>query len=417
MTGQQPRQQGNCPLTFKEWIVVLSGEINKLKYPDLLPFGSFILVIMIFLITFMVNTSLSYSNCIASNSTNSTNSKCELAASLTVLSLNIYYFMAIILFIGLGIGVIIFLIEYINTNKKIKAYKNIMENIISGETDSNKIRKEWEKINMTNKDNKKYLTVLSFIVILFVATLIFNYQWLTSNYQWLISSIIEIAVAAGTLLLAYMAYQQMKDSNEKIHTSNLKDIIRLWLENLRSNKVVPAEETFTFGRLDSIAPLLPRGIENHTLFEDIFHHFPDLRDFWNESKTLSLTYSSERQGFFDKIEEHIKQKLKEHNFHYQSENYNFDIESIVKGFILSVYIDIVRITKGKNNVYDYSTQQVSVKGIVKNQLNYGVIGMGTQYILAYIESERINEVKNIHKEMIKECKEIYLSDRECNLFC
>jgi hypothetical protein len=310
--------------------------------------------------------------------------------------------MSIILGIAMAIGFIAFLIEYFKTDNKVKAYKYIRENIISGETDSNKIRKEWEKINMTNLDIKKYLTVLSFITILFVALLISNYQWLTSNYQWLISSIIEIAVAAGTLSLAYIAYRQMQDSNEKIHSSNLKDMLRLWQQNLSSNKVTPAEETFTFGRLDSYAPSSLRDIENHALFEDIFHHFPDLRDSWNEFTTLNNTYSLERQGLVDKMQEHINQKLKEHNFDFESE--------IGKGFPLSFYSVIVRITKGKDNVYDYSTERVSIKGVEKTRLIYGIMGIGNGYILAEIEPERIEEVKNIHKEMIKECEEIYLSD-------
>lgn len=236
------------------------------------------------------------------------------------------------------------------------------------------------------------------------------YEWLISNYQWWISGIIQIAVAAGTLFLAYMAYRQMQDSNAKIHTSNLKDMLRLWQQNLSSNKVAQAEETFTFGRFDSYAPSSLRDIENHALFEDIFHHFPNLRDFWDEFKTLINTYSSERQGLFDKIQEHIKQKLKEYNCDFESEIVKGLPLEIVKGFPLSVYNEIVRITKGKNNVYDYSIQRVSVKGVEKTLLFYEYMGTGNGFNLAYIEPEKIDEVENIHKQMIKECEEIYLSD-------
>ena len=168
MTDQQlqPRQQGNCPLSTKEWIVVLNSEINTLKYPDLLPFMSFILVNVIFLITFTVNTSLAYSNCIASNSSNP---NCKLAASLTFLSINLYPIMSIILGIVMAVGFGAFLIEYFKIDKKVKAYKYLREDIIHGETDSNKIRKEWGKINMTNLNIKNYLTFDKIIVVMLIA--------------------------------------------------------------------------------------------------------------------------------------------------------------------------------------------------------------------------------------------------------
>lgn len=196
----------------------------------------------------------------------------------------------------------------------------------------------------------------------------------------------------------------------KEHISNLKDMLRLWKQNLSSNKVAPAEETFALDAPSSVYARAVsdrlesslRDIENHALFEDIFHHFPNLRNFWNEFKNLSNTYNLERQGLFGKIEGQIKQKLKKHNFDFESE--------IGKGFPFSVYSDIVRITKGKNNIYDYFIDRVSVKGVEKTRLNYGYTGSGSDYILAEIEPERIEEVKNIHKEMIKECEEIYLSD-------
>ncbi len=189
--------------------------------------------------------------------------------------------------------------------------------------------------------------------------------------------------------------------NIRIHTSNLKDMVRLWQQNLSSNKVALAEETGSFGRLDSYAPSSIRDIENHALFEDIFHHFPSLKDFWNNFKTLNTTYSLKRQALSDTIEGHIKQKLNERNFDLESES--------GKGFALSVYSEIVCIAKGKSK-YDYSIERVSIKGVEKTRLIYGYVGVGYGYILAEIEPERIDEVKNIHKEMIKECEELYLND-------
>ncbi|VVB90754.1 Uncharacterised protein [uncultured archaeon] len=390
----------NCPLSSKEWIIVLNSEINTLKYPDFLPLMNVFLIVMIAYITIMVNASLDYNRCIASNLSNS---NCKLPASLTFLFVNLYPSVAMALAVLIAIGFINFLIGYFKADRRIKACKIIRESIIRGETDSNNIRKKWEKINMKNWNIKKYLSlIVLFIALLFVALLIFNYQWLTSNYQWLISNIIEIAVAAGTLFLAYIAYRQMQDSNEKIHTSNLKDMLRLWQQNLSSNKVAPAEETFTFGRLDSYAPSSLSDIENHALFEDIFHHFPYLRDFWNEFKTLSITYSLERQRLIDKIQEHIKQKFKERNFDLGSET--------GKGFSLSVYRETICIAKGKSSSYDYFTERISVKNVIKTRLIYGYMGTGNGYILAELESEEMEGIKNIHKEMIKECKELYLDD-------
>ena len=196
--------------------------------------------------------------------------------------------------------------------------------------------------------------------------------------------------------------ERIESYNIRKHTSDLKVMLRLWQQNLSSNKVAPAEETFTFGRLLEYAPSTLRDIEKHALFEDIFHHFPNLRNYWNEIKTLSINYSSERRGLFDKIQEHINQKIKEYNFYFESENGT--------GFPISVYSEIVRVTKGKNNLNDYSTERVSIKGIEKTRLIYGIIGTGNGYILAEIEPERIEEVKKIHKKMINECEEIYLNN-------
>lgn len=195
--------------------------------------------------------------------------------------------------------------------------------------------------------------------------------------------------------------KRIESYNIKMHISNLKNMLRLWQQNLSSNKVAPAEETGTFYALDSYASSSIRDIENHTLFKDIFHHFPSLKDFCNNFKTLSATYSLKRQALSDKIEGYIKQKLNDRNSDLKSE--------IGKGFVLSVYSEIVCRAKGKSK-YDYFIERVSIKDVVKSRLIYGTVGAGYGYILEEIEPERIDEVKNIHKEMIKECEELYRND-------
>lgn len=228
------------------------------------------------------------------------------------------------------------------------------------------------------------------------------YEWLISNYQWLISTIVQIAVAFGTIYLARMAYRQMQASNVKIHTSNLKDMVRLWQQQSLP-ETPPAEETGNPNRFYALNPSFI--IENHSLFEDIFHHFPSLKNAWNDFKTLSTNYSSERQALFGEIEEHIKQKLKVSNFNFESE--------IKEGFPVSVYMESIIIAKNKISEYDYFTEKVAVDGVggirvEKIRLIYRYRGNTYGHNLADIDPREIEEVKGIHKELIKECKEQYI---------
>ncbi len=163
----------------------------------------------------------------------------------------------------------------------------------------------------------------------------------------------------------------------------------------------PAEET---GNPNSFYPVNPSFImENHSLFEDIFHHFPSLKHSWNDFKTLSTNYNSERHALFSEIEEHIKQKLKV---------LNFNESEIKEGFPVSVYREIIVIVKDKISGYDYYTEKVAVLvekiHVEKIRLIYRYRGETYGHNLADIEASEIEEVEDIHKELIRECKEKYI---------
>lgn len=220
------------------------------------------------------------------------------------------------------------------------------------------------------------------------------YEWLITNYQWLITNIIQILVAAGTLSLAFMAYRQMKE----IHISELKGLIRQWQRNLSSYKVEPAEDP----RISEMPSSLIEFVkENHAVFEDIFHHFPNLRDAWNDFKTLDASYSAERRKLLGIIQGYIEQKLKEHSLNLESET--------KKGFIYSVYRETILKAKGKNGGY-YFDEDLNVSGVIKRKLNIKYDNKDGTVLntIAVIEPERIEEVKGIHKEIIKECEKLYL---------
>lgn len=116
----------NCPLSVESWIIILNDEIRNLKYPNLKDTLNPILIASIAFIGFMI----------ASFNT-----------PLLSLFSSIMHPIWIVFGVLISIGVIAFLISYLDTRKKIKSYDIIKKKIIFGElTDSNKIREDWMKV-------------------------------------------------------------------------------------------------------------------------------------------------------------------------------------------------------------------------------------------------------------------------------
>lgn len=125
-SNEKKANLNKCPLSVESWIIILNDEIRNQKYPNLMDTLNPILIALIAFIGFMV----------ASFNT-----------PLLSLFSSIWRPIWIVFGVLISIGVIAFLINYLDTDKKIKSYDIIKEKIIFGElTDSIKIREEWMKV-------------------------------------------------------------------------------------------------------------------------------------------------------------------------------------------------------------------------------------------------------------------------------
>lgn len=230
------------------------------------------------------------------------------------------------------------------------------------------------------------------------------------NIEWLVTSVINGAVAIGTLYLVYITYKQIKENNARIHMADLRELVNNWLNFLpnvqRAESTEYSHDNFSIyehGSLSLNSPLDKKyvpplfSIENHALFEDIFHHFPNLKDSWN--KKAIKDYDDTRKRLIEKIDEDVK-----HKKIYSGINFN-----IRKGFPLSVYTEIICLTKGENSGYNYETIYMNATPVDKRvNLNYSLGEHACP--LAEMENDKIEDVKKIHIDIIKECKIKYDDD-------
>ena len=130
-------------------------------------------------------------------------------------------------------------------------------------------------------------------------------------YDWL-NSILQFAVALGTLCLAYMAYIQINENrlneNVKIHSNDLKEFLRQW-EGKYLVIIPPAEsedKCYNFVFNEPSAVVLSFTKRENLLYEDIKIHLPSeykiLHERWSEYKESTRKYDEKRKTLSENIE-------------------------------------------------------------------------------------------------------------------
>lgn len=192
------------------------------------------------------------------------------------------------------------------------------------------------------------------------------------------------------------AEQEAKD--REFHTKNLRAMVQTWQELLP--KIPPTEETKNPGRFDGFDISFIKNIEDDILFKDLFHHYPECEDVWNNFKKISDDYTSKKQAIYDLIKEKVSQKLVSENFNIESK-----IES---GFCVSIFRDIIVEANDKISRYKHFSNDVIFGGVKKCQVYYcDVFKDGTRDDRTCHQLATTNDyetIEKIHKELIKECK-------------
>lgn len=133
-------------------------------------------------------------------------------------------------------------------------------------------------------------------------------------HDWL-NSMIQLAVAVGTLFLACMAYKQIKENtlieNVKIHSNVLKEFLRQWQEKYLL-KIPPAEseyKCYNFVIDEPSTEVLSFTKRENLLYEDMKNHLPSeyniLYERWSGYKELIRTYDEKRNN----LRENVKNDL------------------------------------------------------------------------------------------------------------
>jgi hypothetical protein len=144
-------------------------------------------------------------------------------------------------------------------------------------------------------------------------------------HDWL-NSLIQLAVAVGTLILACMAYKQIKENrlieNVKIHSNDLKEFLRQWKEKYLL-KIPPAESDYKCYNPAVVLDEPPTfdeptkfsfTIKENLLYEDIRNHLPSeynkLNERWSEYKELIRSYDEKRKNLLENIKNDLDRTKK-----------------------------------------------------------------------------------------------------------
>ena len=135
--NKEDSNEGDCPLTRSDWVMFLSGEIHNEESRnniDTTPTFALLVVVVFSIIGIMlavITTNLPDAN---------------INHILSDLLIFGYIISAIVIvYIAYTLYSLLFLHPKVQEN--VEKLKNLRENVISGETDSNKIRKKWEELN------------------------------------------------------------------------------------------------------------------------------------------------------------------------------------------------------------------------------------------------------------------------------
>ena len=202
--------------------------------------------------------------------------------------------------------------------------------------------------------------------------------------------IVNISVAVGTLILAYMAYKSINESRRakalEIHTSDLKNLAKSWRTQLPHT---PAQYK------PVLSPSTPEKyhIEEHPLFSDIQNHTPpkwDILRTWEDFKKQLHEYAEKRYELFKSI---LDEALKRTKL-----NYNLgskEKEGIFEGFPVTIYEQLVSWAKEGKRCYDVKERLSNGGSEGKYEARFG----GT-VIFKVSELDRYNDIKKIYEDMM-----------------
>ncbi len=226
-----------------------------------------------------------------------------------------------------------------------------------------------------------------------------------------ISTLANLAVATGTLFLAWMAYRQIKENrlieNVRIHSNMLKELLREWKEK-RLPYIGSAESLdrccepiFIIDEPPSFSQSIPSDllftVENIILFKDVKNHLPEehkiLFDKWNDFKELIIDYDNKRYNLFKKMSDDVQ----------KTSSTQFTIDS--------VYIKTISLIKEEESlpvIYDYYYESPQVAGLGDYKFWYGT--RKYQIFSKFVNKDEIEKIKTNHKIISEEYSKKYEKD-------
>lgn len=196
------------------------------------------------------------------------------------------------------------------------------------------------------------------------------------------------------------------------HTENLRKHIEAWLNLLP--EIPLTELSKTTDKYDGFDISFLKKIKALELYQDYFYHDLDVKKYWAGFESLSTEYSSKIEELFNLIKIDTDQKLE-----------NLKIENSFYG---SVFRGVIIEANNKNNKYDFFWSKMNRDGIDLIHLGYCEVWenretldhtnthkFNTGTCCWLIETNEPESIENLHKKLIKECKERYIK-RSTDLF-
>jgi hypothetical protein len=142
-------------------------------------------------------------------------------------------------------------------------------------------------------------------------------------------------------------------------------------------------------------------IEALPFFEDVFYHAQSLEPLWNNFKSISNNYRSDKRRLYGLIREYICQQLK---------TQAINGLGVDRGFCVSVYIDLIIEARGNVNEYKYFTDDAGNRlywvYYCKSFPNGSRLDGTCQQIA---RTDDLEKLERLRANMVKECKTQYIS--------
>lgn len=228
-------------------------------------------------------------------------------------------------------------------------------------------------------------------------------NWITEHEETIRGWVISLS----TIILAFVAYLQVRASHRQIsesklqrriekHNEDLKELINYWWDNFPKPPTT-GFEIFRVNGLFSLDYFSSELIEQNPLFLDLKNHIPlkfaNIMEKWENYKALLKTYSDKQQGIIDKISNRQNEKL----------DFTFPDEA--------VFIKAIELLTG-NKHYDYKIEQITNLEPPSFQLSYDYFGRGYNLTTNSVYYEELDSIKINFEEISNKVKNKYKIDIE-----